>query len=510
MSFVHPNIRSNVMSLLQNSNLLILLASVAFGLFAGYTFFLSQGVLGTKLQAVVPLVLIAGPAFIVYHQAGWNVDKLLIFFTLIVIPAFLDLDLFYNDSVYFWVSANGFPITLTDILFFPLLFKWLLIHNLTHPINRPKIHFGQVIGKLLLLLLAVNVISALIAPHPFFSWSTIYLQLKCYLFYWFMINVVTDEDHIILVIRAITIILLSQSIIALEQNFLGQIFTAERLGLGRDVSVEVTLGDQLLTRVSGTLGHPNNLAMFINLMLPILIFSVFSEKNKRWMIVSIITIALSSMAELWTASRGGWLALVIALLLSGAFLAKRRGHNPFIFISIGAIASSLLLIVLFFASSTINTRLTKDDAGSAEVRYPLMKVARNMIYENPVLGTGLNNYTASMVKYDNTYMSVASVYNYPVHNTFLLVGGETGLLGIGTLIALSAMLIFMGYKAVFNLHGVQMHYVLGASAGIITWIIHNQVNLTLIWNDFILWVLVSAIVAGYAKSRSRENIVQQQ
>jgi O-antigen ligase len=107
-------------------------------------------------------------------------------------------------------------------------------------------------------------------------------------------------------------------------------------------------------------------------------------------------------------------------------------------------------------------------------------------------------------------MSVASVYNYPVHNTFLLVGGETGLLGIGTLIALSAMLIFMGYKAVFNLHGVQMHYVLGASAGIITWIIHNQVNLTLIWNDFILWVLVSAIVAGYAKSRSRENIVQQQ
>lgn len=488
------------------NNIIFFILSIVFGLTAGYVFFLSQGLLGNKLKLVVPVVLIAAPAIVLYLQYGFDITKPLLMLSIVSVPTFIDFDFLFRGDVSFWVSANGFPITLSDVFFYPLVTLWFLSYVLTPPAERKRIEFGGIIGTYLTLFLLVNISSLFFVEHPFFSMSVIFMQIKCYVFYFYLINHITDEESILLVIRSLMLVLFMEAIIGIEQKFIGTIFTADFLGVGNVTSNIVQMGDKLITRVSGTLGHPNNLAMFLNLMLPIAIFSLFEEKSKKWRLFTLMTVCLALLTEIMTASRGGWLGLILSLFVAGIILTKRKGHNPFYFVVIGSLVAAFALITLFMVSSTIQTRLTEDDDGSAEVRYPLMQVARNMIFENPVFGTGLNNYTANMVEYDDTYLSIASIYNYPVHNTFLLVGGETGLLGLGVLSILMVLLLYMGYQAVFRLTGMAMMYVLGACAGLLTWIIHNQVNLTLIWNDYILWVIVSAVATGSIMAKDRDQV----
>jgi O-antigen ligase len=141
-------------------------------------------------------------------------------------------------------------------------------------------------------------------------------------------------------------------------------------------------------------------------------------------------------------ARGSWLALVCSLLLLMAFgwmrlPAKERKSY---FVSVGAVLVLMGALLAPF-SDRIYERLTGDDEGAAMIRIPLMENAINMIKDNALVGVGLNNYRATMTKYDETGVFVSQIFPNPVHNVFMHVTAEIGVPG-GIIFCLMLLLAF--------------------------------------------------------------------
>lgn len=417
----------------------------------------------------------------------------MLFLAVVTLPAFYDISFLYRDNVRFSVLANGFPVNLFDVVMFPLFIGWLyeLWSNPAHA----KIRFPRSWLIIMLLLLAINLISALfVASEPFFSFSMVYTQIKCYLTMFFLANYIRDEHSFRILGYAFAGVLIFEGLVVLEQRFVGVIFTAENLG--RLISLKSKVGSATVVRLAGTLNHPNDLAMYINLCLPWTGFMLAIEKKPLRRIYLVAAIVLAVIAEVWSGSRGGWLGLAVAIGIGVFFWSRKHGRNPLIGMAIMGFSISVLFAALFIGSQTFRDRLVEGDAGSAEVRYPLMEVAMEMIGENPLLGVGLNLYTREMVPYDRTNHFIAYRYNHPVHNTFLMVGAETGLPALLLLAIFVFLMIKETYRITMRNEGIVSVAGIGLMGTLVSWFIHNQVNLTAPYNDLTLWVLLGVLAAA--------------
>jgi O-antigen ligase len=93
-------------------------------------------------------------------------------------------------------------------------------------------------------------------------------------------------------------------------------------------------------------------------------------------------------------------------------------------------------VIAIAGGGLVADRLTRDDRGAAESRVPLMRLAEDVIRDNPVLGVGANNFPAVIEEYAGP--ELAGEFVYTVHNKYLLVWSEAGIA------ALVAFLVFLG------------------------------------------------------------------
>jgi len=124
---------------------------------------------------------------------------------------------------------------------------------------------------------------------------------------------------------------------------------------------------------------------------------------------------------IFTLSRGGWCAFLVGFAAVIAFSGSRVGRRS-------AAAASLLIILLVLPlAPAIHERLASDDNGSGAARMPLNRLAFAMIMDHPLLGVGANNFPVAMQPY--VAHSFSGDFLYCVHNAFLLVCSETGIVG---------------------------------------------------------------------------------
>ena len=477
------------------------LGPLLIGLIIGMVWFRLLGTLPLKWNAFIIGGVFGVCVLVLVGTLTTHLRGAMLFFAVVSLPTFYQFDLLYRFGVTYSVLANGFPITLFDVFFFPLVVAWIF-GRWFNPRPEP-IRFPHGWAGFLILMLALNLVNALfVAREPFFAYSTIFNQVKGYLIVFMMANLVRSEHDFRMLGYAMASILLIEGLIVMEQRFVGLIFTAENMG--RLISLESKVGGGTLLRLAGTLNHPNALAMYLNLCLPVSVFMLMIEKIRirRWFLIAAIGLAL--IALIWSGSRGGWLGLSIAVGGGVFFWHRKRGGNPVASLSIMVFTVAMLFGVLFASSETFRSRLVEGDAGAAQIRYPLMEVAMEMIKENPVLGVGLNQYTREMVPYDRTTSFIAYRYDQPVHNTFLMVAAETGL---PSLLVLAAFIAFLGREAfmVFTRNdGVVEAVGIGICGTLISWFIHNQVNQTGLFNDQTLWVIFGLLAAAslYRKESS--------
>ena len=204
-----------------------------------------------------------------------------------------------------------------------------------------------------------------------------------------------------------------------------------------------SLNGELVLRPYATFPHPNVLAGYLVVVMTIMLFSLsFRNSNQEargkkhevrvmnWLspalilnslfLVRISALILGTIALFLSMSRIGILLWVFIL---GYFFIKKINIRTFII--------GVFLSILFLMLSPLGARFTQvaltDDAIAQ--RLSLINASFQMIASSPLFGVGLFNFIPTLLLIQQPL--TIGTYLQPVHNIFLLVAAETGLIGLG-------------------------------------------------------------------------------
>ncbi len=183
-------------------------------------------------------------------------------------------------------------------------------------------------------------------------------------------------------------------------------------------------------RAVGTLSDPNNLSVFLALLLPISIVAIFDKKTK-WKAIFYAAVVLSLATSLLTFSRWGMVTNLFAFSLI-LFLVKKFIDSPFGVIPTRAKVFLPVFLLIIGAACFVNQfisnrflQFTASDA-SLTTREELINQALGMIQENPLVGIGGGNFIRYFTNYDFTSTNISQRFLAPVHNFVLLLITENG------------------------------------------------------------------------------------
>jgi hypothetical protein len=189
----------------------------------------------------------------------------------------------------------------------------------------------------------------------------------------------------------------------------GADYVCERAGLFGTSSVG---GGRV--RFRGTIGDPNELALFVCLAIPMAFAFVERRRSAPRILLLVATVAMAGTCAVLTRSRGGQLVFLAVL---GVYFAHRFGVRGVV-----AAAACALPILL------LGGRDTEDAAASTEERLDLLYRGVEMFRGSPALGVGLGQFTEHAP--------------LTAHNSFLLTAAELGLPGM----ALWTAVLYLAFK----------------------------------------------------------------
>ena len=184
------------------------------------------------------------------------------------------------------------------------------------------------------------------------------------------------------------------------------------------------IGSQLILRPYGTFPHPNILAAYLLIGIIFILKDLSVGKNFKTL-VYLAALSLGYIALFISLSR---IAVLLSIIVIPLILIKNtprkelKKRNFLALLIILVTISAVFFKTIFYRFLNL---LLFDSAFTDRVN--LIKASLSMIYKNPLLGVGLGNFLTNLPLY---YKSNNFFFLQPVHNIFLFVGSETGLMGL--------------------------------------------------------------------------------
>ena len=394
-------------------------------------------------------------------------------------------------------GASGLRITICDAMLLFLYMLWIIEKSAKVNTEENRINMNW---KILLPILfffgfsCLSLINALFPAHTFFELFRMFVGV---MIFFYMANHVKDRRNIKLVVGALVLGLIIQCLIAFAQKLTGGGLNLLVLG-EREVMVYHAIGRSILGRVGGTLGHPNTFAHYLEFLIPVILALVFSKTGKRFRMFFFIVFLMGLAAMVLTFSRGGWLSISLAIAYMLYVLIRKRKVKNLVPMIVAIVMVATMMMI--FALPVISHRLTQDDYGTAFSRITLMEVAFEIIRTHPLIGVGLNNYVDVMRDYDTTEEKVTFVYPAPVHNIYLLLASEVGILGLLAFIWFVLSLLRLGAYGMTSPDDLQFFLSLGLTTGFLAFLIHGMVNMMYIGSEIGPW-FYSGIMTGICGSQ---------
>jgi O-antigen ligase len=191
-------------------------------------------------------------------------------------------------------------------------------------------------------------------------------------------------------------------------------------------------------RAGGSFGSANVLASFVTLGLASSLSLIAMRVSTLKTMLGWAATALGVVALLLTQSRGGWIGSGIALTIFTLAALKRKWISKKMLLTWGIAGGAALGIF----GAAVLTRLSEFNNSAALARLPLNRLALGVIADHPILGSGANNFAAAMSSHLTVDYSTAWIST--VHNKYLLVWAETGLLGLGSFLAFMGGVLWCG------------------------------------------------------------------
>ena len=464
---------------------LVILGGIICGLFILFLTFLPTkwGVLGAIGMMVPFIAVLTG-----------DVKRFFLAILVFALPIQLDVTIRHSGHL---GGAAGFIISLFDITLAILYVLW--ISELVR--NKRKINFFPSISLPFFLLIGIATLSMVNASSPKLSLFEIVQMLKMYLGFLYIANNLKSRKEIQFVVAFLLLGLFLESVLGLAQYKFDRPFVPSILG-GPEKLGYIRLGEPL-SRISGTWASYNDFAWYLTFMMPISMSLLFSGIRRIYKSLCGLTLVVGIGALICTLSRAGWSSFVIAalivLLLNFSKTKGKTGLNNFT-ASIAAILITVSIVVTVNPQflNIVNRRTFGDDYDAARSRIPQMQVALNIIKTNPLLGVGINNYTEVMHDYDTTDIKLTSITRHQVHNIFLQIAAEMGIMGLAIFIWLVLMVYKEGLSYIKSSEGTMPGIVVGIIAGTTAFLIHGLVDAASLGNHLFLifWFFTGIIVAS--------------
>lgn len=360
----------------------------------------------------VPMVTVI---LLVWPRSHRLMLALMLFSTSIIIKPFY-MEVFYQE---YRGTDRGFGVTIPDLVlwgfFFFLLIRWSRKKYVWWPYNTGP--WFALIG--------ISIVSLIGSPVLYYGLFTLHKFVQAFVLYWVVVNVVREKKDVEAVIDSLAAAVIYQGALVLWYKYVTH---------------------TVVFRSYGTFPHSNTLAMYTNLILPILLALILSTKLGRRRTLFVGTaFLLGFVCVIFTKSRAALVLMLGALLLVGVVgvlprLTPRK-------IKLVALGFTVLVAVGIVAVPQTIKRFEDAPVESGEGRVFFNNAARAMADDHP-FGVGLNA-NAWMVRTEQYYW-----YVYPdkvdvpdpdayretaegkerlavVHNVYYLFAAEIGWFGMG-------------------------------------------------------------------------------
>ncbi|MBO5992769.1 MAG: O-antigen ligase family protein [Acidaminococcaceae bacterium] len=249
----------------------------------------------------------------------------------------------------------------------------------------------------------------------------------------------------------------------------------------------------LRNRVFSSWENPNIFAGYLCIVAAYVMGYISVEKNsrKRWILFGILLLVI--LCEVFTFSRGFWIAMAAEVLAFVLFF-YRKG---ILYLLGVALAGAALAGPAVWQRLNTLRHVTEDS--SAAMRLAYLEIARAIV-EDHLLGIGWYNYRYIFPEYD-FYFKNPDVIMYHCHNLFLNVAAELGLPGLILFLCAGACFLYMAVQLVRKARflwvkafaagyllmclgvivgGIGDHVLFNVRMGVLFWLLNTL--LVLIWN----------------------------
>ncbi|PYU63733.1 MAG: hypothetical protein DMG49_27950 [Acidobacteria bacterium] len=411
-------------------------------------------------------------------------SKVLLAIVILDIPIQLGTTLFLRPHEADFGALKGLSISATTLALAGLYASWLIRTMAKRtPEARPPLH----INWPLVFYFAITILSMLVAQDLALSLFEVYLLLEACLVYFYVANTVRTREGVLFVLRYLMIGGLFESLVIIVMKFTVTPSTPWNMPI--HIIAEFTGRDGGM-RLGGTIGVPNVAGAYLSILLASAASLLLTNLGPAYKWLAKLVLGLGGVALIYTFSRGGWIALALAVIVLCFVAWRQRGFSLRVPIAILAI---LTLLYLPF-HGVISERMFGDDKGSAESRIPLNKLAFRMIEDNPVMGVGANNFTVAMDRYVTA--EFRHDWLFAVHNKYLLVLAETGIGGLLAYLAFLLGTMRTGWKCWRFQDPLFSPLGLGFAVGIAGHMVHLTVDLFHVRPiQQLLWLLAGLLAA---------------
>lgn len=356
-----------------------------------------------------------------------NLERLILLIIAVGVPLNLDVSVLispYARNVSN-ITAGRTIVALTELRI-SLIMLVLVVGYLLWLVGRPgtirfPVRYFPAITIPAIGLILVSLLSLLQAQDKQLALFKVMFLLELFLIYFYVANHIrTHEDFQFFVVILMGAIL-AEAILMIIQWRTGLNFSLA----GINASI-----DPQSRRAAGTLGTANTAAVIITAYLIISTAMIWLFPKPSQKVFSGICFIMGLIALISTAGRAAWGGFLVAVLIfiTASWWRKLVARRTLVWLFF----SIFIIGVIFFP--IIYNRFTADDSGSAASRMMLNKLAWNVIQATPshfFFGVGVNNYALlAPAYYTSEIGNLGYIIDSSVHNAYLLVWAEIGLIGL--------------------------------------------------------------------------------
>lgn len=347
-------------------------------------------------------------------------------------------------------GAGAFTLDIVDFFIAALLFFLIrdFFRGYRHHVRISKVTLFW--GILILL----GFVSMAFGPLRLVMAHEIFRMLKLLLLFLVVINEVVRIKQFKHAIAALMVGVAIQCFIGLAQYAFGISFGAEIIGeASRDnvelLSRETYMETSVTHRISALFGHPNLLAAYLALVLPIGIGMLFTRISPYIKVVLAATVFAGLIVLILALSRSAWIAFGVAFVILLAFtFLHPAARFKFLFGRVSMIGGTAFVGLLL--AGPILKRLLHSDPGALSFRWEWALIAWEMVKTKPILGFGLNTFVFHAPPYSQYGTPGALVDFYGllpvVHNIYLIIWSEQGTIGLAAFLAMNAYFVILAWR----------------------------------------------------------------